>query len=203
MHDHHRIRPVRDVSRGPLRWNHVVHLYSEALRIGRVEHHPPTPTAPVLTFQLEGGVGPAASGQHHGRRLLMPGFTPHCPKRAVFVGGSDHEQSVLCAIVWMLPRVHNGDEVAAGGGRHGHPGRELDEWVAGHQPEPVRTHPAASRIGQKHSSTIEGRHPGCSIMTITVRLLDRYQASSSPPRYSAPASGADAATLGPLGMKPK
>src|SRR5829696_4356104 len=38
---------------------------------------------------------------------------------------------------------------------------------------------------------------------ITVPLLDRYEASSSPPRYSAPASGADAATLGPLGMKPK
>src|SRR5829696_8420270 len=102
MHEHHRIRPVRDVGRGPLCTNHVVHLHSEALRIRSVERHPPTPTAAVLTFQLEGGVGPAASGQHHGRRLLMPGVTPHGHKRAVFVGGSDQEQPVLCAIVWML-----------------------------------------------------------------------------------------------------
>ena len=70
MHDHHRIRPVRNVGGGPLCWNHVVHLHSEALRIGRVESHPPTPTAAVLTFQLEGGVGSAASGQHRGRVML-------------------------------------------------------------------------------------------------------------------------------------
>src|SRR5215203_7189818 len=65
----------------------------------------------LIAFQLEGGVGPAASGQHHGRRLLMPGVTPHGHKRAGFVGGSDYEQPVLCAIVWMLPRVSNGGEV--------------------------------------------------------------------------------------------
>src|SRR5215217_7915947 len=103
----------------------------------------------------------------------------------------------------MLPRARNGDEVAAGGGRHGHPWQGTRR-VGRRASTGTRSYPPRCQPNWAEAS-VNNRRAALRVFDydITVPLLDRYEASSSPPRYSAPASGADAATLGPLGMKLK
>jgi hypothetical protein len=66
--------------------------------------------------------------------------------------------------------------------------------------------PSLPSACQRHRLTCRRRYTSASgpmVAGLATIPTPRYGRASSPPRYSAPASGADVATLGPVGMKLK